>query len=88
MHKRKQQFEATISPVQGNLDVSSTRPNLQASTETNVNQFEPSNFQVQNHVDEDNSINIVSPFHADWNGSEVPEEQKPYPDINMSAPDE
>lgn len=88
MHKRKQQYAANVSPVQGNLDVASTRPNLQASAETNVSQFLPSNFQEQNQVEEDNSINIVSPFHVDWNGSEVPEEQKPYPDINMSAPDE
>ncbi|KAK1400267.1 AT-hook motif nuclear-localized protein [Heracleum sosnowskyi] len=88
MHKRKQQYEATVSPVQGNLDVAATRPNLQASAETNVSQFVPSNFEEQNHVEADDNINIVSPFHADWNGSEEPEEQKPYPDINMSAPDE
>ncbi|XP_074364126.1 AT-hook motif nuclear-localized protein 7-like [Apium graveolens] len=84
MHKRKQQYEATVSPVQA-----STRPNLHESAETNVSQFQPSNSQVQNHDEEDSCINIVSPFHADWNGSEVlAEEQKPYPDINMSAPDE
>lgn len=89
MHKRKQQCEARIgSPVQGNSDMAAIRPNLQASAETNVSQFVPSNLEEENHVEADNSINIVSPFSADWNDSEVPAEQKPYPDINMSAPDE
>ncbi|WOH00836.1 hypothetical protein DCAR_0520212 [Daucus carota subsp. sativus] len=90
MHKQKQQYAARVvsPPVQDNIEVEPTRPNLQTSAETSAGQFLPSHFQVENHAEADDNINIVSPFSADWNGSEEPAEQKPYPDINMSAPDE
>lgn len=94
-HKRKHQYEPRMAPaIQGTPDaVTAASPISQAAPVINFSQIPTSHLPVQNHVEPDNSLsrynqNYASTDTAAWNGSEPRSDQRPSPDINLSAPDE
>lgn len=94
VHKRKTYREQATSPPSAPEPVTMATPISQANPEGHISLNSPSPLQGQSHGDAtDDSLgekqlpNPISAYTI-WNGSEIASEQRPSPDINMSAPSE
>ncbi|KAE8098457.1 hypothetical protein FH972_016519 [Carpinus fangiana] len=88
-HKRKHHREHTmVSPISGALEmVTAARPISQSKPDGQIIST-PTPLLGENHAEPDNGTHdklIVAPNGAGWNGSEPNSEQRPSPDINVSA---
>lgn len=94
-HKRKHHREQTMmSPIPSPPDtVAAARPISQAARPNNETIFIPVQLPEQNHAEADNGTSDkpnwnATPNSSGWNISEPTSDQRPSPDINISAPAE
>lgn len=90
-HKRKHHREHTVmSPISGAPDMPTAAIPISQSKPVGETFSTPTLLQVGNHAVRDNGasdkLNTIAISNgAGWNGSEPTSEQRPSPDINVSA---
>ncbi|KAK2987912.1 hypothetical protein RJ640_003179 [Escallonia rubra] len=95
MHKKKHQYEPRMAPAnQAAPDVTAATPISQAAPVVNTYPTPKSQVQVQSYGVPHNTAgnkeqpNSTSSYTAVWNGLAPTSNQRPSPDINVSAPEE